>query len=266
MFILDSLMISGIRWALETALTAAEAEMNDDSVLREQLLEAEMRREMGEISDDDFRAFEADLLARIREIKERREGGAGPLAFGPQPIEAGDGTFQVEASVFGDFHDPATAPHTTVLAPLDEHHALASLVSTTGEETIEVLDMEPGDAAEPQPRGSAARTPSRTRKGIASAAPGRCTHGSGTPPRSLSPWAGYDGGRGHLLNLLLRAASRNVHRARPLSLRARAGRREADPARPRGGARRPLRAANRCERRPDVRLLPGPRRAASVAR
>lgn len=172
MFILDSLMISGIRWALETALTAAEAEMNDDSVLREQLLEAEMRREMGEISDDDFRAFEADLLARIREIKERREGGAGPLAFGPQPIEAGDGTFQVEASVFGDFHDPATAPHTTVLAPLDEHHALASLVSTTGEETIEVLDMEPGDAAEPQPRGSAARTPSRTRKGIASAAPG----------------------------------------------------------------------------------------------
>ena len=45
MFVLDSLMISGIRWALETALTAAEAEMNDDSVLREQLLEAGMRRE-----------------------------------------------------------------------------------------------------------------------------------------------------------------------------------------------------------------------------
>ena len=35
MFILDSLMISGIRWVLETAVTAAEAEMNDDSVLRE---------------------------------------------------------------------------------------------------------------------------------------------------------------------------------------------------------------------------------------
>ena len=66
MFILDSLMISGIRWALETALTAAEAEMNDDSVLREQLLETEMRREMGEISDEEFADIERDLLARIR--------------------------------------------------------------------------------------------------------------------------------------------------------------------------------------------------------
>src|SRR5678815_2409668 len=79
MFILDSLMISGIRWALETALTAAEAEMNDDSVLREQLLETEMRREMGEISDAEFSEIETDLLARIREIRARREGGSGPI-------------------------------------------------------------------------------------------------------------------------------------------------------------------------------------------
>ena len=105
MFILDSLMISGIRWALETALTAAEAEMNDDSVLREQLLEAEMRREMGEITDEEFQEFEADLLARIREIKERREGGSGPIDMGAQPIETtGDSRFQVEASVSGDFY------------------------------------------------------------------------------------------------------------------------------------------------------------------
>src|SRR5215204_140244 len=100
MFILDSLMISGIRWALETALTAAEAEMNDDSVLREQLLEAEMRREMGEISDNEFRDLEADLLARIREIKARRDGGTGAIEMTGQPIETtGDAQFQVEASV-----------------------------------------------------------------------------------------------------------------------------------------------------------------------
>ena len=105
MFILDSLMISGIRWTLETALTAAEAEMNDDSVLREQLLEAEMRREMGEISDEAFRDIEADLLARIREIKARREGG--PIEMVAQPIETtADSRFQVEASVSGDFHEP----------------------------------------------------------------------------------------------------------------------------------------------------------------
>ena len=103
MFILDSLMISGIRWALETALTAAEAEMNDDSVLREQLIETELRREMGEISDQEFREIEADLLARIREIRARR--GSGTIDLGVQPMETtGDSTFQVEASVSGDFY------------------------------------------------------------------------------------------------------------------------------------------------------------------
>lgn len=150
MFILDSLMISGIRWALETAITAAEAEMNDDTVLREQLLAAELSREMGEISDEDFRQLEADLLARIREIKERREGGAGPLAFGgAQPLETSENdTFQVEASVSGDFHDPADAPHTTVV----EHDApeghLGHLIETQEDQTVQLLDMEEGDAAE----------------------------------------------------------------------------------------------------------------------
>jgi len=109
-FILDSLMISGIRWVLETTLTAAEAEMNDDSVLREQLLETEMRREMGEISEEEFREIESDLLARIREIKTRREGGDGPIETAAQPIETtGDSQFQVEASVSGDFHEPVDA-------------------------------------------------------------------------------------------------------------------------------------------------------------
>ena len=91
MFILDSLMINGISWAIRTVVTAAEAEMNDDTALREQLLAAEMQREMGEITDEDFKEIERDLLGRIREIKERREGGSGPLAFGEgEVIDAWD--------------------------------------------------------------------------------------------------------------------------------------------------------------------------------
>ena len=109
MFLLDSLMISGIRWALQTLATAAESEMNDDAAVREQLLEAEMRREMGELSDEEFRQTEAALLARIREIRERREGGTGPLGFaapasGDQDVER----FRVEASLTGEFHEPPT--------------------------------------------------------------------------------------------------------------------------------------------------------------
>ena len=55
------------------------------------------------------------IYKRIREIKERREG-AGPLSMGAQPIETSpDSSFQVEASVTGDFYDPADAPHTTIV-------------------------------------------------------------------------------------------------------------------------------------------------------
>jgi hypothetical protein len=109
------LLTSFLGWVFRTVATAAEAELNDDTALREQLLEAEMRREMGEISDDEFREIEADLLARIREIKQRREG-EGPLTVGAQAIETTPGsTFQIEATVTGDFHEPADAPHTTII-------------------------------------------------------------------------------------------------------------------------------------------------------
>jgi hypothetical protein len=136
MFLLDSLMISGLKWVMNTVVTAAEAERDDDTALRAQLLDAEMRREMGEISDPEFEEIEADLLTRIREIKERRDGGSGPLSMGAQPIETtGDSTFQIEASVTGDFHEPADAPHTTVIE-----------AGPGGGEQIAVLDMEPGQA------------------------------------------------------------------------------------------------------------------------
>ena len=109
MFLLDSLMISGIRWAIDKVVTAAEAEMNDDSALRDRLLDAEMQREMGEISDEQFRAIEADVLQAIREIRERRDGGSGAFAFGGgQPIEPGaDGRFTIEAELAGDFYGAA---------------------------------------------------------------------------------------------------------------------------------------------------------------
>lgn len=159
MFLLDSLMISGIKWVMNTVITSAEAEMNDDTALREQLLEAEMRREMGEISDDEFVEIEQDLLGRIREIKARREGGSGPLAMGThEAVEKGeDSRFQVEASVSGDFYDPADAPHTTIVE--------SEPAGARSGEQITVLDMQPG-AAEPQPApGLPLSSPSKASKG-----------------------------------------------------------------------------------------------------
>jgi len=70
-FILDSLLIGSLRFVLDKIVAAAEAESEDDSSLREQLLEAQIRLELGEIEEEEFVALERDVLARIREIKGR---------------------------------------------------------------------------------------------------------------------------------------------------------------------------------------------------
>lgn len=74
MFILDSLLIGGLRFVLDKVVAAAEAEMNDDTALRDQLLEAQMRLELGEISEDEFAEIEKDVLAAIRAIKRPQQG------------------------------------------------------------------------------------------------------------------------------------------------------------------------------------------------
>jgi hypothetical protein len=81
MFILDTLLIGSLRFVLDKVVAAAEAEMQDDTALREQLLEAQMQLELGEISDEEFAAIEQDVLGRIREIKGRQQGA---ITMSPQ--------------------------------------------------------------------------------------------------------------------------------------------------------------------------------------
>ena len=74
MFLLDSLLIGGLRFVLDKVATVVDNELNDDTALREQLLAAQMRVELGEMSQEDFEALEADILVRLREIRERQQG------------------------------------------------------------------------------------------------------------------------------------------------------------------------------------------------
>ena len=55
-------------------VAAVDAELNDDSVYREELLAAQMKLELGEITDEEFAETERVLLDAIREIRERRTG------------------------------------------------------------------------------------------------------------------------------------------------------------------------------------------------
>jgi hypothetical protein len=69
MFILDTLLIGSLRFVLDKVAAAAEAEANDDTGLREQLLELQMRLELGEISEEEFVQSEREILAAIRDIR-----------------------------------------------------------------------------------------------------------------------------------------------------------------------------------------------------
>jgi len=99
MFILDSLLIGGLRFVLDKVAAVADSELNDDTALREQLMAAQMRLELGELSPQDFDALESDILARLREIRERQQG-AQPLAPGAEDLKVTG----VEATFEGDEH------------------------------------------------------------------------------------------------------------------------------------------------------------------
>src|SRR6516225_2588468 len=79
MLIIDSLIVSGLRFVLDKIAAAVDTEMNDDTVLRERLLDAQMQVELGEMTQADFDALEADLVARIRDVKQRRRGDASAV-------------------------------------------------------------------------------------------------------------------------------------------------------------------------------------------
>ena len=99
MLIIDSLIISGVRFVLDKVAAAVETELNDDSVLRERLLDAQMRLELGEMTQEEFDQFEADIVVRIREIKARQRGGESGV-ISPKDMKVTG----IEATFEGDEH------------------------------------------------------------------------------------------------------------------------------------------------------------------
>ena len=104
MIILDTLLVGGIKFVLRKIVDAVESQLNDDSVLHEELLAAQMRLELGEIGQEEFAEVEADILARLREIRERQRGlteeeagemritGIEATTFADEPADDEDGT------------------------------------------------------------------------------------------------------------------------------------------------------------------------------
>jgi hypothetical protein len=77
MLIVDRLLVGGLKFVLDKVAQAVETELNDEDKLREELLALQMRYEVGELSQAEFEQVEGVLLARLRAIREEREGTGG---------------------------------------------------------------------------------------------------------------------------------------------------------------------------------------------
>jgi hypothetical protein len=98
-FLIDDLLIGGLRFVLDKVATIADQELNDEQQLRERLLDAQLANDLGEMSDEEFGRLEADVLVRMRELREARGEGAS-LVVGEDVRVAG-----AEVSFGGDDED-----------------------------------------------------------------------------------------------------------------------------------------------------------------
>jgi hypothetical protein len=75
MFLIDDILlapVNGFKFILSQIQKLADKELNDDTLIKEQLLELQMRLELEEISEEEYREQEAELFARLRAIRERQ--------------------------------------------------------------------------------------------------------------------------------------------------------------------------------------------------
>src|SRR3954469_12721806 len=100
MLVIDKLLVNGIRFVLDKLVQAADQELNDATALREQLLDAQMRRELGEISEEELARVEGEIMERLRDVA-ARQGGGGPIEMGGARVEGqggGEGEEQLQIS------------------------------------------------------------------------------------------------------------------------------------------------------------------------
>jgi hypothetical protein len=88
--------MAGVRYCIEKVIEYADYELNDDEPVREQLLELQIELEDGRVTEEEYAEREAVLLARLREIRERRRELARAEAEASTPADGEKRTVVIE--------------------------------------------------------------------------------------------------------------------------------------------------------------------------
>src|SRR3954463_2700592 len=82
--------VAGIRWSLSKVVQVAEEELTDDAPVKQELMELQMQLELGDITDAEYVEREADLMARLREVRAWRERFGKAMSGGPVRVARRD--------------------------------------------------------------------------------------------------------------------------------------------------------------------------------
>ena len=84
--------VAGIRWTLGKVQRVVEEQLVDDTEVKQELMELQMRLELGDIDDDEYVRQETRLMGRLREVREWRERLGMGTSGGPVRVArpAGD--------------------------------------------------------------------------------------------------------------------------------------------------------------------------------
>jgi len=82
--------VAGIRWTLRKVAQVVDEELTDDSSIKQELMELQMQLELGDIDDEEYVRREAELMARLREVRAWRERLGKAVAGGPVRVAGGE--------------------------------------------------------------------------------------------------------------------------------------------------------------------------------
>jgi hypothetical protein len=89
--------VAGIRWSLRKVAQVVDEELTDDAPIRQELMELQLQLELGDIDDAEYVRREAELMARLRDVRAWRERLGKSVAAGPVKVAAGEGEPEREA-------------------------------------------------------------------------------------------------------------------------------------------------------------------------
>jgi len=79
----------GTRWTLDKVDRVVRDELTDDTPIKEELMALQLKLEMGDIDDAEYVRREAEIMQRLRDVREWREKLGMSTSGGPVRVAEG---------------------------------------------------------------------------------------------------------------------------------------------------------------------------------